>query len=100
MPESWSRRFRRWWGRVAQTGRWRGMGRRIFVRWSTSMRSCAAIGEYNYLVRIKTSITLPKELLHRLDQVDANRSALLERAALAYLARLEAEQRARRDIDI
>lgn len=51
-------------------------------------------------MRVKTSITLPKELLHRLDQVDTNRSALLERAALAYLARLEAEQRAQRDITI
>jgi metal-responsive CopG/Arc/MetJ family transcriptional regulator len=56
--------------------------------------------EYNYLVRVKTSITLPKELLHRLDQVDTNRSALIERAALAYLARLEADERAKRDMDI
>jgi len=39
-------------------------------------------------VRVKTSITLPKELLSRLDRVDKNRSALLERAALAYLAGL------------
>ncbi len=40
------------------------------------------------LVRVKTSVTLPKELLSRLDQVDKNRSALLERAAPAYLAHL------------
>ena len=51
-------------------------------------------------MRVKTSITLPKELLHRLDQLDSNRSALIERAALAYLARLEADQRAKRDMDI
>lgn len=56
--------------------------------------------EYNYLVRVKTSITLPKELLERLDQVDKNRSALLERAAVAYLARLEREARDRRDLKI
>jgi metal-responsive CopG/Arc/MetJ family transcriptional regulator len=51
-------------------------------------------------VRVKTSITLPKELLGRLDRVDKNRSALLERAALAYLARLERQARDRKDIDM
>jgi len=56
--------------------------------------------EYNYLVRVKTSITLPKALLTRLDRVDKNRSALLERAALAYLAQLERQSRDRRDIEI
>jgi hypothetical protein len=35
-----------------------------------------------------------------LDRVDKNRSALLERAAEAYLARLEAERRDRRDMEI
>jgi hypothetical protein len=35
-------------------------------------------------MRIKTTITLPRELLGRLDRVDKNRSALLERAALDY----------------
>src|SRR5258708_19408080 len=64
------------------------------------VREASSLREYNYLVRVKTSITLPKELLSRLDQVDTNRSALLERAALAYLARLEAEQRAQRAIAI
>ena len=58
------------------------------------------IREYNCLVRVKTSITLPKELLGRLDCLDKNRSALLERAALAYLARLESEERERRDLEI
>jgi metal-responsive CopG/Arc/MetJ family transcriptional regulator len=51
-------------------------------------------------VRVKTSITLPSELLGQLDRVDKNRSALLERAARAYLARLESDQRDRRDIEI
>lgn len=51
-------------------------------------------------MRVKTSITLPAELLGRLDRVDNNRSALLERAALAYLARLESEQRDQRDLEI
>jgi len=56
--------------------------------------------EHNYLVRVKTSITLPKELLGRLDQIDKNRSALLERAARAYLAQLEGQARDRKDIEI
>lgn len=51
-------------------------------------------------MRVKTSITLPEALLSRLDRVDKNRSALLERAAEAYLARLEREQRDRRDLEI
>ena len=51
-------------------------------------------------MRVKTSITLPQELLRRLDRVDKNRSALLERAAVAYLARLEREARDRRDLEI
>lgn len=56
--------------------------------------------EYNYLVRVKTSITLPQELLRRLDRLDKNRSAVLERAALQYLARLEKQARDRRDLEI
>jgi len=51
-------------------------------------------------VRVKTSITLPKDLLGRLDRVDKNRSALLERAARAYLAHLERVKRNRRDLEI
>jgi metal-responsive CopG/Arc/MetJ family transcriptional regulator len=51
-------------------------------------------------VRVKTSITLPKELLRRLDRLDSNRSALLERAALVYLAHLERQVRDRRDLDV
>ncbi len=60
----------------------------------------SGIGEYNCPVRVKTSITLPRELLRRLDRVDRNRSALLERAAVAYLAEMERQARDRRDIEI
>ena len=51
-------------------------------------------------MRVKTSITLPEDLLDRLDRVDKNRSALLERAALAWLAHLERQMRDRKDIEI
>ena len=51
-------------------------------------------------MRVKTSITLPAELVGTLDRVDSNRSALLERAALAYLAHLERQQRDQRDLEI
>lgn len=51
-------------------------------------------------MKVKTSITLPEDLLAKLDRVDRNRSALLERAALAYLALLEREERDRKDIEI
>jgi hypothetical protein len=57
-------------------------------------------GEYHYLLRVKTSITLPKELLTRLDRIDRNRSATIERAARAYLDRLESEEGDRRDTEI
>jgi metal-responsive CopG/Arc/MetJ family transcriptional regulator len=51
-------------------------------------------------VRVKTSITLPAELLGRLDRLDKNRSAVLEKAALAYLSNLERQARDRKDIEI
>lgn len=51
-------------------------------------------------MRVKTSITLPKDLLSRSDRVVGNRSALLDRAAEAYLSRLELERRERRDLEI
>jgi len=51
-------------------------------------------------VRIKISITLSKEILSRLDRFGKNRSALLEQAALAYLAPLEREEGDRRDCEI
>lgn len=56
--------------------------------------------EYNYLVRVKTSITLSRELLDNIDQVAPNRSAFIERAARAYLARLAKAEREANDIRI
>ena len=52
------------------------------------------------LMRVKTSVTLPEELIRRLDGIEPNRSAILERAAREYLDRLDAEERDRRDIEI
>ena len=60
----------------------------------------SSVLEYGCLVKVKTSITLPEELLRRLDRVDSNRSALLERAALAYLGQLESQRRNQKDVDI
>jgi metal-responsive CopG/Arc/MetJ family transcriptional regulator len=51
-------------------------------------------------VRVKTSITLPEDLLKTIDKTDPNRSAFIERAARAYLARLEKAQRDARDVEI
>ncbi len=51
-------------------------------------------------MKAKTSITLPSDLLKRIDRADANRSAFLERAARAYLARLEKAQREAADAEI
>jgi metal-responsive CopG/Arc/MetJ family transcriptional regulator len=45
-------------------------------------------------MRVKISVTLPKELLARIDHMAGNRSAFLEKASRVYLSRLE---RARRD---
>ena len=51
-------------------------------------------------MRVKTSITLPAELVARLDKVNKNRSAILEQAALAYLAQRERRIRDRNDSEI
>ena len=51
-------------------------------------------------MRIKTSITLPEDLLQCIDRADSNRSALIERATRAYLARLERTRREARDAEI
>ncbi|PYT24099.1 MAG: hypothetical protein DMG57_30030 [Acidobacteria bacterium] len=56
--------------------------------------------EYTYLVRVKTSITLPDDLLKSVDRSDSNRSAFIERALRVYLARLEKAKREARDIEI
>ena len=51
-------------------------------------------------MRVKTSVTLPADLLESIDEVDPNRSAFIERAAKAYLARLERARRDQRDLAI
>ena len=51
-------------------------------------------------MRVKTSITLPEELLNVIDRVDANRSAFIEKASRAYLARLEKAKREASDAEI
>ena len=56
--------------------------------------------EYNCLMRVKTSITLPEDLLKSIDLIDVNRSAFIERASRAYLARLQKAKREARDIQI
>jgi metal-responsive CopG/Arc/MetJ family transcriptional regulator len=60
----------------------------------------ATLKWYICLVRVKTSVTLPQDLLAQIDRVDDNRSAFVERAARAYLARLERAKREARDIEI
>ena len=51
-------------------------------------------------MRVKTSVTLPEELLSRIDQVEPNRSAFVEKASRAYLASLERARRDARDLGI
>jgi metal-responsive CopG/Arc/MetJ family transcriptional regulator len=49
---------------------------------------------------VKTSITLPDDLLKRIDRAGSNRSALIERATRAYLARLERAAQESKDVAI
>ena len=67
-------------------------------------RSClsnSASGvEYHGGMRVKTSVTLPSALLEQIDRIDSNRSAFLERAALAYLARKAKTERDAQDAAI
>ena len=51
-------------------------------------------------MRVKTSITLPQELLASIDRVNSNRSAFVELAARAYLAQIEKERRDAKDRQI
>ena len=51
-------------------------------------------------MRVKTSVTLPSDLLAGIDRVNPNRSAFLEQAALAHLARIEKAKLDARDIEI
>ena len=55
---------------------------------------------YDYLVRVKTSVTLPDDLLQEIDKAGSNRSGFLERAARKYLAELNRNQRDQRDAEI
>lgn len=51
-------------------------------------------------MKIKTSITLPDDLLKSIDQADTNRSAFLEKAARKYLAQSEKERMEAKDAAI
>ena len=51
-------------------------------------------------MRVKTSVTLPSELLVQIDRAHSNRSAFVEQAARAHLARLKRIQRDERDAKI
>lgn len=55
---------------------------------------------YNCHVRVKTSISLPRELLERIDNQSSNRSRFLEKAAAVYLNDLQKRQREARDAEI
>lgn len=51
-------------------------------------------------MKVKTSVTLPEDLLVDIDQVDSNRSSFIERASRAYLAQMEKARRDERDLAI
>jgi metal-responsive CopG/Arc/MetJ family transcriptional regulator len=51
-------------------------------------------------MRVKTSISLSKELLKQIDRVDSNRSNFFERAARSYLTGIEKKRRDARDASI
>jgi metal-responsive CopG/Arc/MetJ family transcriptional regulator len=48
-------------------------------------------------VKVKTSITLPDDLLKEIGRASSNRSSFLERAARKYLAQMEKSQRETQD---
>ena len=56
--------------------------------------------EYDYLVKVKTSITLPEDLLQAIDQTDPNRSSFIEKAARQYLVALAKSRREAQDAEI
>ena len=51
-------------------------------------------------MRVKTSITLPEDLLKSIDRRESNRSAFIEKASRAYLASTERMERDARDLEI
>jgi hypothetical protein len=67
--------------------------------WPTT-QELGVMPEYNYLVRVKTSITLPADLLQTIDRINSNRSDFIEKASRANIARIERARRDARDIEI
>jgi metal-responsive CopG/Arc/MetJ family transcriptional regulator len=55
---------------------------------------------YDYLVRVKTSVTLPDDLLRQIDRQNPNRSAFIEMAARRYLREAEKVRRRKNDAAI
>jgi metal-responsive CopG/Arc/MetJ family transcriptional regulator len=51
-------------------------------------------------MRVKTSISVPEELLREIDRIDFNRSRFFERAARTYLAEIKKRRRDTRDAAI
>jgi metal-responsive CopG/Arc/MetJ family transcriptional regulator len=51
-------------------------------------------------VKVKTSVTLPADLLASIDRVGSSRSVFLERASRAYLSRLRKVRSGGRDLRI
>lgn len=51
-------------------------------------------------MKVKTSITLPEDLLRAIDQTDPNRSSFIEKAARQYLAALSKSRREAKDAEI
>jgi metal-responsive CopG/Arc/MetJ family transcriptional regulator len=51
-------------------------------------------------VKVKTSVTLPDDLLAQIDRADDNRSSFIERASRHYLAEMARARREARDAAI
>jgi metal-responsive CopG/Arc/MetJ family transcriptional regulator len=51
-------------------------------------------------MRVKTSVTLPEEIVQALDAAGANRSRLVEEAVREYLARRERLRRDARELEV
>lgn len=51
-------------------------------------------------MRVETSVTLPSELLEAIDKLDTNRSAFLEHAAKACVAKITKARRDATDLEI
>ena len=85
-------------GRTGDTRRWAPFSVR---RWPRSPKAdTASAVEYDGGMRVKTSVTLSTALLEQIDRLEGNRSAFLERAALAYLARRAKTERDAQDAAI